>query len=86
MAEVKKARGGLSRPLTASPELAAIVGADPLPRSSVVSKLWDHIRSNSLQDPANKREINCDDKMKAVMGKDRVSMFEMNKLLSAHLK
>ena len=66
-------------------ELAAIVGADPLPRSQVVSKVWDHIRKNNLQNPQNKREIIADDKLRAVFGKDRCSMFEMNKHLSRHL-
>ena len=59
----------------------------PLPRSEVVSKVWDHIRKNKLQNPANKREILADDKLKKVFGgKDKVSMFEMNKHLSNHLK
>ncbi|MFL6858438.1 MAG: SWIB/MDM2 domain-containing protein [Allosphingosinicella sp.] len=80
------ARGGLARPVTPSPELAAITGSDPLPRSQVVSKIWDHIRKNNLQNPQNKREIVADDKLRKVFGKDRCSMFEMNKLLSAHLK
>ena len=79
------ARGGLSRPVTPSPELAAITGSDPLPRSQVVSKVWDHIRKNNLQNPQNKREIIADDKLRAVFGKDRCSMFEMNKHLSRHL-
>ncbi len=61
--------------------------ATPLPRSQVVSKVWDHIRKNNLQNPQNKREIVADDKLKKVFGgKDRVSMFEMNKHLSNHLK
>lgn len=79
------ARGGLSRPVTPSPELAAITGSDPLPRSQVVSKIWDHIRRNKLQDPNNKREIIADDKLRRIFGKDRCSMFEMNKHLSRHL-
>ena len=79
------ARGGLSRPVQPSAELAAITGSDPLPRSQVVSKVWDHIRKNNLQNPQNKREIIADDKLKAVFGKDRCSMFEMNKHLSRHL-
>ena len=77
--------GGLQRPVTPSSELAAIVGSDPLPRSQIVSKMWDHIRSNNLQNPENKREIVADDKLRAVFGTDRVSMFEMNKHLSRHL-
>ena len=80
------ARGGLSRPVTPSPELAAITGSDPLPRSQVVSKMWDYIRSNKLQNPDNKREIVADDKLKKIFGTDRCSMFDMNKHLSRHLK
>ena len=79
------ARGGLQRPVTPSADLAAITGSDPLPRSQVVSKMWDHIRKNKLQNPENKREIVADDKLRKIFGKDRVSMFEMNKHLSRHL-
>ena len=80
------ARGGLARPVKPSADLAAITGSDPLPRSQVVSKMWDYIRKNNLQNPANKREILADDKLRRVFGgKDKVSMFEMNKLLSNHL-
>jgi chromatin remodeling complex protein RSC6 len=79
------ARGGLSRPVTPSADLAAITGSDPLPRSQVVSKMWDYIRANKLQNPENKREILADDKLKKVFGTDRCSMFEMNKHLSRHL-
>ena len=79
------ARGGLSRPVTPSADLAAITGKDPLPRSQVVSKMWDYIRSNKLQNPDNKREIVADDKLKKIFGTDRCSMFEMNKHLSRHL-
>jgi chromatin remodeling complex protein RSC6 len=82
----RKAGGGLARPVQPSPELAAITGSAPLPRSQVVSKVWDHIRKNNLQNPANKREILADDKLKKVFGKDRCTMFEMNKHLSNHLK
>lgn len=78
-------QSGLQRPVTPSKELAAIVGSAPLPRSQVVSKVWDHIRKNNLQNPQNKREIIADDKLRAVFGKDRCSMFEMNKHLSRHL-
>lgn len=81
----RKAGGGLARPVTPSPELAAVVGSAPLPRSEVVSKIWDHIRKNNLQNPANKREILADDKLKKVFGVDKCTMFEMNKHLSRHL-
>ena len=77
---------GLQRPVTPSADLAAITGTDPLPRSQVVSKVWDHIKKNNLQNPANKREILADDKLKKVFGVDKCSMFEMNKHLSRHLK
>jgi chromatin remodeling complex protein RSC6 len=81
------ARGGLARPVQPSSDLAAITGSDPLPRSQVVSKVWDYIRTNKLQDPNNKRDIVADDKLRKVFGgKDRCSMFEMNKHLSNHLK
>ena len=82
----RKAGGGLARPVTPSPELAAVVGSAPLPRSEVVSKVWDHIRKNNLQNPNNKREILADDKLKKVFGVDKCTMFEMNKHLSRHLK
>ncbi len=81
----RKAGGGLARPVTPSPELAAITGSAPLPRSEVVSKVWDHIRKNNLQNPQNKREILADDKLKKVFGVDRCTMFDMNKHLSRHL-
>ena len=81
----RKAGGGLARPVQPSPDLAEIVGKDPLPRSEVVSKVWDHIRKNNLQNPQNKREIVADDKLQKIFGKDRCTMFEMNKHLSKHL-
>ena len=81
----RKAGGGLARPVKPSADLAAIVGSDPLPRSQVVSKVWDHIRKNNLQNPNNKREILADDKLRKVFGVDKCTMFEMNKHLSRHL-
>ncbi|MFN9086607.1 MAG: SWIB/MDM2 domain-containing protein [Gemmatimonadaceae bacterium] len=75
------------KPLTPSAELAAIVGDKGLPRTEVVKKLWAYIKKNGLQDQKNKRQINADDKLKAVFGgKKSVSMFDMTKLVSAHLK
>ena len=82
----RKAGGGLARPVQPSSDLAAITGSSPLPRSQVVSKVWDHIRKNNLQNPQNKRDIIADDKLRKVFGKDRCTMFEMNKQLSNHLK
>lgn len=76
----------LQKPLQPTPELAAIVGDSPIPRGEVVSKVWEYIRKHSLQNPENKREILADDKLKKVFGKDKCTMFEMNKHLAAHLK
>ena len=77
---------GLQRPLKPSGDLAAITGSGNIARSEVVSKMWEYIKKNNLQNPANKREILADDKLRKVFGgKDKVSMFEMNKHLSNHL-
>ena len=82
----KKVNPALMKPLQPSKELAAVVGSDPLPRPEVVSKVWDYIKRNNLQNPANKREIKADDKLEKVFGKKSVTMFEMNKHLAQHLK
>ena len=81
----KKVNPALMKPLQPSKELAAVVGSKPLPRPEVVSKVWDYIKKNKLQDPQNKREIMADEKLQAVFGKNRVTMFEMNKHLAQHL-
>ena len=81
----KKPQGGLQRPLKPSPELAAITGREPLPRTAVVSKIWDYIRRNNLQNPENKREIIADDTLEKVFGQKKVTMFEMHRHLSRHL-
>jgi upstream activation factor subunit UAF30 len=75
----------LQRPLQPSEALATVVGPGPLPRGEVVSKVWDYIKSHNLQNPENRREILADDKLKSVFGKDKVTMFEMNKHLARHL-
>ncbi|MDB5869103.1 MAG: hypothetical protein JWP96_1435 [Polaromonas sp.] len=72
--------------LTLSPELSAVVGDKPLPRTEIVSKLWVYIKANDLQDPTNKRMINADEKLLAVFGKPQVSMFEMAGLIGKHVK
>ncbi|MDR2853579.1 MAG: SWIB/MDM2 domain-containing protein [Burkholderiaceae bacterium] len=74
------------KPLTPSPQLAAVVGADPLPRTEIVKKLWAYIKKNDLQDKVNKRNINADAKLHEVFGKPQVTMFEMTKLISQHVK
>jgi hypothetical protein len=66
-------------------QLAAVIGSGPLPRGQVVSKIWEYIRSHNLQNPENRREIVADDQLRRVFGKDKVTMFEMNKHLAAHL-
>jgi chromatin remodeling complex protein RSC6 len=85
----KKASAGnanaLLKPLQPSKELAAVVGSAPLARGQVVSKMWEYIRSHNLQNPENRREILAD-KLRKVFGKDKVTMFEMNKHLTGHLK
>ncbi|CAN7276320.1 SWIB/MDM2 domain-containing protein [Phenylobacterium sp. LjRoot225] len=87
MADEPKKTNALQKPLTPSAELAAVVGAAQLSRGEVVSKIWEYIKKNNLQNPENKREIVADAKLKPVFGgKDRVSMFEMNKHLAQHLK
>ncbi len=75
-----------AKPLTPSPALAAVIGSGPFPRTEVVKQLWVYIKKHNLQNPANKRNILADDKLKPVFGgKSEVTMFEMTKLVSAHL-
>ena len=76
----------LQKPLQPSEELAAVVGSGRLARGQVVSKVWEYIRSHNLQNPENRREILADDRLRKVFGKDKVTMFEMNKYLAGHLK
>jgi chromatin remodeling complex protein RSC6 len=82
----RKPNAAFMKAMTPSSALAAIVGANPLPRTEVTKKVWDYIKKNKLQDAVNKRNINADDKLKAVLGKAKVTMFEMTKLISSHLK
>ncbi len=83
---IKKPNPALMKPLQPSTELAAVVGSSPLPRTEVVSKVWEYIKRKNLQNPENKREILADDKLQAIFGgKSRVSMFEMNKHFAQHL-
>jgi len=75
------------KPMTPSAELSAVIGAGPAPRTEVTKKLWEYIKKNKLQDAANKRMINADAKLKPIFGgKSQVSMFEMTKMVAAHLK
>jgi chromatin remodeling complex protein RSC6 len=78
---------GLAREVQPSADLSAVVGSTPMPRTEVTKKVWDYIKANGLQDSKNKRMINADAKLKKVFGgKEQVSMFEMTKLISNHLK
>jgi upstream activation factor subunit UAF30 len=84
---VRTANPALMKPMTLSSELEAVVGKGPMPRGEVVKKMWEYIKKYDLQNPANKRNILADDKLKAIFGgKSEVTMFEMTKLASAHMK
>ena len=83
----RKPNAAFMKPMTPSSTLAAVIGNNPMPRTEVTSKLWGYIKRNNLQDKTNRRMINADDKLKDVFGgKRQVSMFEMTKLVSRHLK
>ncbi|MEI6279419.1 MAG: SWIB/MDM2 domain-containing protein [Verrucomicrobiae bacterium] len=83
----RKANPALMKPVQPDAALAAIVGSKPLPRSEMTKKLWDYIKKNKLQDPAKRTMINADEALKVVFGgKKQVSMFEMTKLVSTHVK
>jgi upstream activation factor subunit UAF30 len=77
---------GFMKAMTPSAMLAAVVGAEPLPRTEVTKKVWEYIKKNKLQDATNKRMINADEKLRGIFGKDQVSMFEMTKFINQHLK
>jgi len=82
----KTANPALQKPVQLSPELEAVVGKGPMTRAEVTKKIWDYIKANNLQNPANKRNILANDKLRAIFQKDEVTMFEMTKLVNAHLK
>jgi chromatin remodeling complex protein RSC6 len=83
----KKPNPALMKPVQPDDVLAAIVGNKPMPRSEITKKLWDYIKKHGLQDQKVKTNINADDALKAVFGgKAKVTMFEMTKLVSAHIK
>ena len=83
----RKPNAAFMKPMTPSATLAEVVGPKPMPRTEVTKKLWAYIKKNNLQDKKNRRMINADDNLKAVFGgKASVSMFDMTKLVSKHLK
>jgi upstream activation factor subunit UAF30 len=83
----RKPNAAFMKPMTPSAVLATVVGNLPLPRTEVTKKIWAYIKKNNLQNAINKRLIDADEKLRAVFGgKRQVSMFEMTKLVSNHLK
>ena len=83
----RKPSAAFMRPMQPDSALAAVVGSSPIPRTEVTKKLWGYIKRNGLQDAKERRMINADDKLRAVFnGKGKVSMFEMTKLVSKHMK
>jgi chromatin remodeling complex protein RSC6 len=83
----RKPNAAFMKAMTPSAMLAAVIGSTPMPRTEVTKKIWDYIKKNKLQDSINRRLINADEKLRAVFGgKGKVSMFEMTKLVSNHLK
>ena len=81
------ANAALTKPMQLSEDLEAVIGKGPMARSEVVKQIWVYIKKHDLQNPQNKRNILADDKLKKVFGgKGEVSMFEMTKLVSGHLK
>lgn len=87
MAKKRKPNAAFMKPMNPSAALAEVVGSKAIPRTEVTKKLWAYIKKNKLQDTKNRRMINADDALKVVFGgKKSVSMFEMTKLVSKHLK
>ncbi len=83
----RKPNAAFMKPVQPDDVLAAVVGSKPLPRTELTKKLWDYIKKNKLQDPKAKTVIIADEKLKPVFGgKKSVTMFEMTKLVSAHVK
>ena len=83
----RKPNAAFMKPMNPTATLAAVIGSGAMPRTEVTKKIWGYIKRNSLQDKKNRRMINADDKLRDVFGgKKQVSMFEMTKLVSKHLK
>ncbi|MBC8095238.1 MAG: hypothetical protein H7Y43_05455 [Akkermansiaceae bacterium] len=83
----RKPSAAFMKPVQPDEKLSAIIGNEPVPRTEVTRKLWDYIRANNLQDPANKTRINADSRLKEVFdGREQVTMFEMTKLVFNHVK
>jgi chromatin remodeling complex protein RSC6 len=87
VATKRKPNAAFMRPMAVSSELASVIGTEkPTPRTEVTKRVWAYIKKNNLQDKVQRRNINADDKLKAVFGgKKTVTMFEMTKLINKHL-
>ncbi|CAN4076411.1 unnamed protein product [Withania somnifera] len=87
---VTKARGrptGILKPQAVSPALGKFLGTKEASRTDAVKKVWEYIKNHNLQNPANKREIHCDDKLKTIFdGKDKVGFLEIARLLTQHFQ
>ena len=82
----RKANAAFMKPMNISATLAAVIGSSAMPRTEVTKKIWGYIKRNGLQDKKNRRMINADEKLRPIFCKGQVSMFEMTKLVSKHLK
>ena len=82
----RKPNAAFMKPLTPSAELAAVIGSEAVPSTEVTKRIWDYIKKNDLQNHSNRRNIRADAKLRPIFGKDEVSMFELTKLVNAHLK
>src|SRR5688572_28592065 len=81
----RKPNAAFMKALTPSSTLAGVIGSSAVPRTEAVKRIWDHIKKNNLQDGANRRMINADEKLRPLFGKDQISMFDLAKILSKHL-
>jgi len=82
----RKPNAAFMKPMMPTGPLAAIIGSIPMPRTEVTSQIWKYIKKNNLQDKANRRMINADDKLRALFGKAQASLFELPKYVSRHLR
>ena len=82
----RKPNAAFMKPMMPTGPLAAIIGSSPMPRTEVTSQIWKYIKKNNLQDKANRRMINADEKLRALFGKAQASMFELTKYVSKHLR
>jgi chromatin remodeling complex protein RSC6 len=83
----RKGNAALAKPVQPDEKLAAVVGSEPLPRTEITKRIWDYIKQHKLQDSQNRQRINADDKLRAIFdGREQVTMFEMTKLVSGHMR